>query len=80
MANKRLDKEIEDLDDMRLLLERIESTQESTQINDWETDFLESIHKAVLGGNELTGAQQDKLEQIEDTVANGRVYDEHYGY
>jgi len=76
VGNKQLDKEIDDLDDMRFLLERIESAQENPEMNDWEIDFLESIHRVVLGGNELTSGQQDKLGQIEDIAAKGRDYDE----
>jgi hypothetical protein len=70
-----MSKSLATLDDSELearaeLVKRIQALQDE-EVNDWEMEFLESIEKVVLSGNDLTIAQQEKLDQIEDRIENG---------
>lgn len=72
---KRLERELEHIEEMKDLLQRITDVQEGEDLNSWEEIFLADIHDKVSRGYELTDGQSDKLDEIEDAVVNGRHWD-----
>jgi len=72
MSERHLDYELRKLETMRDLLERIEEAQGSSNLNDWEEDFLSNLCEVVTAGHTLSDAQNDKLDQVEDIAINGR--------
>lgn len=73
--SKRLDRELENLEEMRKLIDRIEEIEDSPELSDWESGFLSDIKEKVLRGNSLSDSQSDKLDEIEDIAVNGRSWD-----
>ena len=69
--SKQLDREVEKLQSMRSLLERIAEAQEDSDLTSWEDGFLEDIYEVVEKGHTLSDGQVDKLEQIEGFIAQG---------
>jgi len=62
----------------KALLSRIERCLDEAVLNDWEEEFLESIHDQVdsgayaESGGVLSESQLAKLAEIEDIVEGGR--------
>jgi hypothetical protein len=71
--SSRLDRHMEQLDKNREMIKRVEYCQENgNECNDWEDDFLESIHNRLMKGIELSDGQSETLEKIEFLVEWGR--------
>jgi hypothetical protein len=75
---------MEQLDKNREMIKRVEYCQEhGNECNDWEDEFLESVHNQLMKGFELStkeGGQLETLEKIESVVEWGReAYWEEFG-